>query len=115
MDRTNPPEHAARTRLIFMGGAPLTDGFRLIGFETWAEPTAEQVEKVVRELINKRQNALLVIDQDLAASGIPILDQVRKEGGHIVVTMVPPLQRPEHFRLPIDDRLTSMLGAPKLV
>ena len=114
MDKTNP-QRSDHTRLIFMGGAPLTDGFRLIGFETWAAPTTEQVEKIVRELINQRENAFLIIDQELAESGIPMLDRVRQEGGHIVVATVPPLQRPESFRLSIDDRLRAMLGASNLV
>jgi vacuolar-type H+-ATPase subunit F/Vma7 len=114
MDTTGGLDQTPRTRLIFMGCAPLTDGFRLIGFETWADPPAEEVEKVVRGLINRRQNALLVIDQALATSGVPILDQVRREGGHIVVTMVPPLESPESFHLPIDDRLATMLGVTQL-
>ena len=31
-------DHHAHTRMLFLGEAALTDGFRLIGFETWADP-----------------------------------------------------------------------------
>jgi vacuolar-type H+-ATPase subunit F/Vma7 len=42
--------------MIFMGEAQLADGFRLIGFETWADPSFDEVEKLVRDLIVRRQN-----------------------------------------------------------
>jgi vacuolar-type H+-ATPase subunit F/Vma7 len=108
---TSSSDHLAQTRMIFMGEAPLTDGFRLIGFETIADPPAEQVEKLLRELVNKRQNAFIIIDQRLAEADLPALNRVRAEGGHIVVAVVPPLNRPDSFRLAIDDRLQVMLGA----
>lgn len=101
--------------MIFMGSTALTDGFRLIGFETWAAPTPKDVDRILRELINKRQNAFLVIDQVLAEADIPMLDRVRAEGGHIVVSAVPPLNQPQQFRTRIDDRLQTMLGGEGLL
>ena len=112
---TQTAEHPTRTRMLFLGEAPLTDGFRLIGFETWADPTTEQVEKVVKELVNKHQNAFVVIDQRVADANIPVVNQVRGEGGHIVITVAPPLNDPEGFRLPIDDRLSTLFGASNLL
>jgi vacuolar-type H+-ATPase subunit F/Vma7 len=105
------PEHNTRTRMIFMGEAQLADGFRLIGFEVWPDPAFEDVEKLVREMIARRQNAFLVIDRRIAEADLPSIQQVRREGGHIVVTPVPPLNQPDSFHLRIDDRLQSMFAA----
>jgi vacuolar-type H+-ATPase subunit F/Vma7 len=108
---TQAQAHTDRTRMIFMGEPQLTDGFRLIGFETWADPGVEEVERMVREMIARRQSAFLVIDQRLAAADIPAIQQVRRGGGHIVVTTVPPLNRPDSFHMMIDQRIQSMFAA----
>lgn len=105
------PEQSSRTRMIFMGEAPLADGFRLIGFEAWADPSLEEVEKLVREMIMRRQKAFLVVDRRIAEAELPSIQQVRREGGHIVVTPVPPLNRPDSFHLRIDDRLQTLFAA----
>ena len=36
-------------RLIVMGGDALTEGFALLGFESFTNPTAENVEQVIGE------------------------------------------------------------------
>lgn len=99
------------TRMIFMGESQLAHGFRLIGFETWADPSLDEVEKLVRELIVRRHNAFLVIDRRIAEAELPSIQRVRKEGGHIVVTPVPPLNQPDSFHLRIDDRLQAIFAA----
>jgi len=94
-----------------MGESALTDGFRLIGFETIADPSPEQVEKLVRKLMAKRENAFLVLDRKLAHADIPAIRQIRQEGGHILVTVVPPLAEPDCFHCQIDDRLQTLMQA----
>lgn len=100
----------AQTRMIFMGEAPLTDGFRLIGFETWADPSVAEVETVVRQLVNRHQSALVVLDQALAEANIPVVNRVRAEGGRIVITAVPPLNAADSFHTLIDERLNALFG-----
>ena len=41
------------TRMLFLGDAALTDGFRLIGFETWADPNIEQLDQLLGELLDE--------------------------------------------------------------
>ena len=101
--------------MIFMGSSALTDGYRLIGFETWAEPKPSDIEKLLRELVNKRQNAFLVIEEGCDKEESPMLDQVRAVGGHIVVCIVPPLNEADRFRTRIDERLRMMLGSNSMV
>lgn len=107
----NTAEHSTGTRMIFMGDSNLAHGFRLIGFETWADPSLDEVEKLVRELILRRQNTFLVVDRRIADANLPSILRVRKEGGHIVVTPVPPLNEPDSFHLRIDDRLQTIFAA----
>ena len=54
------------TRMIFLGNAALTDGFRLIGFEALTDPSVEQLERLLRQLQESRANAFIVVDHALA-------------------------------------------------
>jgi len=105
-------EHSAETRMIFMGESALTDGFRLIGFETHPDPGVEEVERIVRKLVINREKAFLILDRKLAQQEIPVIQQLRKEGGHILVTVVPPLCDPDCFHCQIDDHLQTMMAGP---
>ena len=98
------------TRMIFLGDAALTDGFRLIGFETRANPTVEQLERLLRQLLESHASAFLIIDHRLATSKSAILDRVRLEGGRIVIAEVPTLDQPDAFHCQIDDQLKSLFG-----
>lgn len=99
--------------MIFMGDSQLAHGFRLIGFETWADPSLDKVEELVRELILRRQNAFLVVDRRIAEAELPSIQRVRKEGGHIVVTPVPPLDKSDTFHMQIDSRLQAIFAATR--
>jgi len=98
------------TRMIFMGEALLTDGFKLIGFETWADPTAEMLDQQLEQLLKQREKAFIILGHTLASSNSPTLKRVRSEGGHIIVTQIPALADPENFQCEIDDRLQVLLG-----
>jgi len=101
---------ATPTRMLFLGDSALTDGFQLIGFETWPDPSVQQLEEVISELVNTRTNAFVVLDCRLAQQHARILERVRAEGGRIVVTEVPPLNEPDRFQSHIDRQLRSLLG-----
>ena len=49
---SDPASGQEPTRLIAMGTGPLTDGFRLIGFETVPEANSDDVETLLAELLN---------------------------------------------------------------
>jgi len=102
-------EHTA-ARMIFMGEAALTQGFLLIGFEVWPDPSSKQLQTVLEELESTQVRAFLVIDQRLEAASCPALDRVRLEGGHILVTSVPGLNEPHRFHSSIDAQIQSLLG-----
>jgi vacuolar-type H+-ATPase subunit F/Vma7 len=114
-EQRNPDDSLRRsTRLLFMGEAALTEGFRLIGFETFPDATEEQLEGVLTDLLSSRERAFLVLDASLSQCCSLRLRQVRSEGGRILVAMVPRLHEPERFRGMIDDQVRVLLGGADL-
>lgn len=101
---------ATDTRLIVMGSAELTLGFELIGFETVPDAGAADLERVLGELLAQRDKALILLEPELARSDVPSLAQVRREGGRIVVTEVPPLSAPYDYHPEVEDVVRSVLG-----
>ncbi|MDD5035175.1 MAG: V-type ATP synthase subunit F [Methylococcaceae bacterium] len=104
----------AETRLIAMGGAALIEGFSLLGFETHPEATPLILDAVLKELMQNRQKALIVLEEKLARSGTAMLRRVRGEGGRIVVIEVPPLQAPKDYHPPVEDLIRRVLGPSAL-
>ncbi|WPL19521.1 hypothetical protein Thiowin_04652 [Thiorhodovibrio winogradskyi] len=104
----------AQTRMLFLGEQALADGFRLIGFETHPDPTPEEVDKRLRELQRERARAYVIVDDDLMRADIPGLQQVRREGGRIVVISVPRLQADPRLYSDVAARLSAMFGGSNL-
>lgn len=104
----DPTAHPVRN--IFIGGPALTDGFRLIGFETLTDPDVRQLDQLLGELQRERQRALLIIEQSISRLGSKLLDQVRSEGGRIVLSEVPSLHDPDTFQSELDAQLKKLTG-----
>ena len=102
------------TRLIFLGDESLADGFRLIGFETYPNPTSEAADRLLRDLGRRQQRAFVIVDDALMREDIPHLRQVRREGGRIIVIAVPRLNAPTVLASEVADRLAAMFGAATL-
>jgi vacuolar-type H+-ATPase subunit F/Vma7 len=107
-------EPLARARLLFFGERALTEGFGLIGVETFPDATVEHLDRVLTELLQSRATALVLLDQRVAHLGSRMLPRVRKEGGRILVTEVPPLRSPEDYHSEIDNQVTALLGGSNL-
>lgn len=106
---------AAGTRMVFLGADSLADGFRLIGFETHPNPSADDVDQVFRSLRKSRDKAFVVVDEAVMRSGAGNLARVRREGGRIVVVAVPPLAGPVQLESEVADRLQTMFGSSNLL
>lgn len=98
------------TRMLFLGEAELAAGFRLLGFEVWVEPTETEMDRVLKQLIDQRQKAFVILGSRCAGSPSAVLRRVRDEGGRIVITEVPPLHAPERFHREIDDRIGQLFA-----
>ena len=105
VDTATPP-----TRLIAMGGEELTLGFRLIGFEIYPGASTADLDRLLGELIARRETALVLLDPELAHTDSPTLQRVRGEGGHIVVTEMPALSAPQDYHPDVEDVVRSVLG-----
>ena len=105
-----PTGNPLRTRMLFLGDAVLGEGFRLIGFEVYADPDEEQLERILGELVDAGQNAYVVVGQSLGERHCPMLQRIRAEGGQIVVSGVPPLHEPDRFHCAIDARIETLLS-----
>ncbi len=110
MPDTTQIEHEPETRLIAMGGAELTLGFRFIGFETFPDADEADVERLLGELIANKERALVLLEPRLARSGSKSLGTVRSEGGHVVVTEIPALHAPHDYHPEVEDVVRSVLG-----
>jgi vacuolar-type H+-ATPase subunit F/Vma7 len=89
----------------------LGEGFRLIGFEVLANPSREQLQQLLGELMDTQRNAFVVIERSVAEQHHSMLERIRSEGGRIVITGVPPLHDPECFHCALDDRISALLGS----
>lgn len=98
------------TRQVFLGDASLATGFRLIGFEVYPDADVAQLDQLLDKLVAARTSAFVVIDQRLAESGSQRLEEVRCEGGRILLTQVPSLNNPDQMHSSVDDRIQQLLG-----
>ena len=98
------------TRLFFLGEAGLANGFRLAGFEVYPNADIETLDRLLSELIDQRQRAFVILDHDLADADSDLLEQVRSEGGRILLTQIPPLNRPDDQHSTIDREIEKLLG-----
>ena len=112
--RAPATEGEVGTRMIAMGSAALAEGFALIGFETWPDASEADLQGVLQELQKRRQRALLFLEPYLARCDCAELDQVRSEGGRIVVTEIPPLHAPGNYHPVVEDLVLSVLGSNAL-
>ncbi len=97
-------------RVMAIGSQPLLDGFALMGVETYAQTQAAEIEKRLNGLVSRKQRALIYLQQDLDLTGIPMLLQLRREGGDILVCEMPPLSAPGNRHTMLDDLIGRVLG-----
>lgn len=100
--------------MIFIGSLALSDGFRLIGFETLTEPDAARLDRLIGDLLEQRANAFLVIEQTVSGLGSKLLELVRREGGRIVLSEVPALRDPSCIHCELDRQIEKLMGDSQL-
>ncbi|HID46671.1 MAG TPA: hypothetical protein EYP34_13070 [Chromatiaceae bacterium] len=98
------------TRLIMMGDAALCAGFSLVGFETWPEATPQQLDDLLRDLMEQNETALVFLEPALARCNCASLRQLQHRGGGIVITEIPPLNAPRDYRPQVEELVISVLG-----
>ena len=99
-----------QTRLYFLGEAGLANGFRLAGFEVFPDADIQALEHLLQELRENRSPAFVILDYKLAESDSLLLQEIRDEGGRILITQVPPLSHGGQLRSKVDDHISQLLG-----
>lgn len=105
---------AGSARLVVLGSAGLADGFSLIGAEVYPDADAATVERVLEQLARSGDQALVLLETPLAHGGGHWLNRLRNEGGHIVITELPPLPAPQAYAPAVDAIVRSVLGPEAL-
>lgn len=100
--------------MIVMGSAAVTDGFALLGFETWPDATEEQLEDVLNELVRNAKRAVIFLEPYLARCNCSVLKVLRNEGGRVVITEIPALHAPGDYHPEVEDLVLSVLGPDAL-
>ncbi len=101
-------------RLIFMGSEALADGFALLGFEIFANASQDEVEKLLSELLKRKQKALIFLEDKLAQTPREAFLRARSESANIIITEIPALSTPETYRPIVEDLVMRVLGASVL-
>jgi vacuolar-type H+-ATPase subunit F/Vma7 len=114
MQDTPAASAALPTRMIALGSAALTEGFSLLGVETFADATPEVLEELLAGLVKRKEKALVFLEHDLARSRGVWLQRVRDEGGRIVIAEIPPLHAPGDYHPQVEDVVRTILGAQAL-
>jgi vacuolar-type H+-ATPase subunit F/Vma7 len=101
-------------RVVALGGVALMQGFALLGAETYEDATEADVERVLADLVRGQDQALVFVENSLVRRSGHYLDRVRREGGRIIVSEIPPLDAPENYRPPVEALVTRVLGPSAL-
>lgn len=112
--RPNAPAAPESTRFIVMASAPIAVGFGLLGIETHADATPEQLEQVLEELVVRRQSALVFVEGELARGDGRWSRLVRDQSCTIVLVELPPLHAGADYHFAIEDRIAEVLGPSSL-
>ncbi|OQW95910.1 MAG: hypothetical protein BWK79_00660 [Beggiatoa sp. IS2] len=101
-------------RLIVMGSRTLTEGFELLGFETFPEATVDTIEKVLSELLASKEKALVFLENTLSYPPPPAVLRARRLASRVIITEIPPLNAPDTYRPLVEDLVVRVLGASAL-
>ncbi|MBT8438388.1 MAG: hypothetical protein HKP55_08585 [Gammaproteobacteria bacterium] len=101
-------------RIIAVGSQALMDGFALLGIETHVDLDRTALEAMLVSIVSSQERTLIYLQQDMLDHDIPILKQIRSEGGSILISEVPSLQEPENRQASIDLLINKTIGASAL-
>ena len=97
-------------RLMAIGHRSLMDGFALLGMETHCDPSADEVEKILTTLSHSKEKAMIYLQQHQDYENLPILQQLRNEGGDILISEIPDILSAHEFHAPVDELISRVLG-----
>ncbi|MCP4389862.1 MAG: hypothetical protein GY802_16325 [Gammaproteobacteria bacterium] len=101
-------------KIIAIGNSALMDGFALLGIQTYADASADEINAVLTELSRNRERALVYLQQDLMSAGIPMIEQLRIQGGSILLCEIPDLHTADEYQPAVEKLIGRVLGSSVL-
>lgn len=101
-------------KIIAIGDSALMDGFALLGIQIHADESAQQINSVLAELARSHERALVFIQQDLMRADIPMIQQLRMQGGSILVCEIPNLSAATDHQPAVEALIGRVLGSSVL-
>lgn len=101
-------------KIIAIGNSALMDGFALLGIDTYADATADEINAVLTQLVRERERALVYLQQDLISAEIPMIKQLRSKGGSILICEIPDLHTADDYQPEVEKLIGRVLGSSVL-
>jgi vacuolar-type H+-ATPase subunit F/Vma7 len=97
-------------KIIAIGNASLMDGFALLGIQTFADQSADTINALLTELVHSRERALVFIQQGFISTKIPMIQQLRNQGGSILICEIPNLDTADDYTPEVEKLIGRVLG-----
>ncbi|MDH3760993.1 MAG: hypothetical protein OEU50_08415 [Gammaproteobacteria bacterium] len=101
-------------KIIAIGNSALMDGFALLGIHTCADASADEINALLSELSRSRERALVYLQQDLMNADIPMIQQLRVQGGSILICEIPDLHTADDYQPEVEKLIGRVLGSSVL-
>lgn len=101
-------------KIIAVGDSALMDGFALLGIKTYADQSADAINAVLTELVRSRERALVFFQQDSMNTKIPMIQQLRNQGGSILICEIPNLHTADDYTPEVEKLIARVLGSSVL-
>ena len=101
-------------QIIAIGDAALMEGYALLGIKTFPDGSAQQINAMLIELERSHERALVFIQQDLMHADIPMIQQLRSQGGSILICEIPKLVAVDDYQPEVEKLIARVLGVSVL-
>lgn len=101
-------------KILALGDAALMDGFALLGIETHADLGPAEIDAILASMVRRREPALVFMQQDLMTADIPMIGQLRSQGGAILICEIPSLHGAGDYRPEVEKLIGRVLGTSML-
>lgn len=98
-------------KMIAVGSSALMDGFALLGIKTYVDETVEAIDTMLQELVRSQQTALVFIQLDSLHASIPMVQQLRNQGGRILICEIPGLQAVNDYQPEVEKLVRRVMGS----
>jgi vacuolar-type H+-ATPase subunit F/Vma7 len=98
-------------KIIAVGSSALMDGFALLGIKTYADESAEVINDMLNDLERNHDTALVFIQQGPLNASIPMVQQLRNQGGRILICEIPGLQAVQDYQPEVEKLIRRVMGS----